>query len=210
MWTRLDFPALPTLVWSDDAGRGAAVPVLFLHGMGERGTDGWGALRHGLPTVLPARPPRPMRVVVPQCPPDCRWGDRLAELAGLLDAMRIDRLTVAGFSMGGQGVWAFAANHPDRVARLAPVSGRLPAGMPASDLASCLPQVPTWVIHGARDESVPVTESDAAVAALRALGRPATFTRYERLGHMPTCEKAYADDEYLAWLAATESSESGA
>ena len=202
MWTRLDFSALPTLVWKDDAGGGGeAAPVLFLHGMGERGTDGWGALRHGLPTVLSARRPQPMRVVVPQCPPDCRWGDRLEALVALLDALKIEKLTVAGFSMGGQGAWAFAAHHPDRVARLAPVAARLPAGMRATDLASRLPKVPTWVIHGARDESVPVTESDAVVAALRALGRPPTFTRYERLGHMPTCEKAYASDEYLAWLA---------
>jgi predicted peptidase len=201
MWRRLDFSGLPVLVWEDEGHEKALPLVLFLHGAGERGVDGWSALRYGLPSVLGQPRPERMRVVVPQCPPECRWGDRLELLALLLDTLRGEAVTVTGFSMGGQGVWAFAEKCPDRVTRLAPVSARLPVGRIATELAPRLPDVPTWVIHGGHDERVPASESDAIVAALSSLGRRPTYTRYEGLGHGITCDKAYADSGYRAWLA---------
>src|SRR5215472_18439815 len=118
MWRLLDLPS-PVLLWEAPAETAAPV-VLFLHGVGERGRDGWSALRYGLPSVL-ARPRREaMRVLVPQCPSASRWTDHTEDLARWLDALRIGALAVTGFSMGGQGVWAFAARFPDRVNRLAP------------------------------------------------------------------------------------------
>ncbi len=175
--------------------------MLFLHGAGERGVDGSSALRYALPRVLEKPRPEKLRVVVPQCPPESRWGDHLDSLGGLADALRSETLAVAGFSMGAQGAWAFAARYPDRVRRLAPVAGRLPAGVSAAELASRLPDVPTWVIHGTLDERVPVAESDAIVAALNALGRRPIYTRHEGRGHEAACRRAYADGEYRAWLA---------
>ena len=205
MWHRLDFPKLPVLAWEDDAYQKALPLVLFLHGAGERGVDGWSALRYGLPSVLGQPRPERMRVVVPQCPPECRWDDRLEHLALLLDTLPGEALTVTGFSMGGQGVWAFAAKYPGRATRLAPVAARLPVGTNAIELAPRLPDVPTWVIHGGHDERVPAAESDAIVAALNALGHRPTYTRYEGLGHAVTCDTAYADSGYRAWLAGHDS-----
>jgi predicted peptidase len=202
MWRRLDFPRLPVLIWEDEASEQASPLVLFLHGAGERGVDGSSVVRYALPAVLAKARPEKMRVVVPQCPPERRWSDQLEDLARLLDALKANTLTVAGFSMGGQGVWAFAARYPDRAARLAPVAGRLPVDTNATELASRLPDVPTWLIHGTHDERVPVAESDAIVAALNALGRRPIYSRREGLRHEATCRKAYADGEYRAWLAA--------
>jgi predicted peptidase len=200
MWRRLEFPQLPVVVWEDGAPETSPL-VLFLHGAGERGFDGWGAIRYALPRVLEKPRPEKMRVVVPQCPPERRWGDQLEDLARLLDALRIEAISVAGFSMGGQGVWAFAAQYPDRVTRLAPIAGRLPVGTIATELAPRLPDVPTWVIHGGKDQRVPVADSDAIVAALGALGRRPIYTRHDRLGHEAVCHDAYADSAYRAWLA---------
>jgi predicted peptidase len=201
MWRRLDFPNLPVLVWEDPPGEHPSPLVLFLHGAGERGVDGWSVLRYALPRVLEQSRSEKMRVVVPQCPPEARWGDRLDDLGRLLDTIRAGAVTVAGFSMGGQGVWAFAGRYPDRAARLAPVAGRLPGDTNAGELAARLPDVPTWVIHGTKDDRVPVAESDAIVAALNALGRRPTYARHEGRGHEATCRKAYADGGYRAWLA---------
>jgi hypothetical protein len=46
-----------------------------------------------------------------------------------------------------------------------------------------------------------VTESDAIVAALRATGGKPAYSRYDATGHVPTCDRAYADPELLDWLA---------
>jgi predicted peptidase len=201
MWRRLDFPELPVLLWEDEASEQAAPLVLFLHGAGERGVDGWSAARYALPRVLEQPRPEKMRVVVPQCPPERRWGDQLEDLARLLDALNVEALTVSGFSMGGQGVWAFAAQYPDRVTRLAPIAGRLPVGANATELAHRLPDVPTWVIHGGKDQRVPIADSDAVVAALGSLGRRPIYTRHDHLGHEAVCHGAYADSAYRTWLA---------
>jgi hypothetical protein len=102
MWRLLDL-SRPTVLW-EVPGESAAPAVLFLHGAGERGVDGWSALRHGLPSVL-ARPRREgIRVLVPQCPPESRWDDRVEDVARSLDSLCIGALAVTGFSMGGQGV----------------------------------------------------------------------------------------------------------
>jgi predicted peptidase len=202
MWRRLDSSRLPVLLWEDENEGRTAPLVLFLHGAGERGVDGWSTVGYALPRVLERPRPEKMRVVVPQCPPGARWGDCLDDLERLLDVLKDDAVAVAGFSMGGQGAWAFAARYPDRVTRLAPVAGRLPADTSATELATRVPDVPTWVIHGGSDERVPAAESDAIVAALNALGRRPTYTRHEGIGHEATCRRAYKDNAYRAWLAA--------
>jgi predicted peptidase len=199
MWRLLDHPT-PLHLW-EGPGESAAPTVLFLHGAGERGTDGLSALRYGLPSLLTLPRREAMRVLVPQCPSGSRWTDHLDDVARGLDSLCIGAIALTGFSLGGQGVWAFAAQFPDRVNRLAPIAGRLPRGVEPMKLAASIPDVPIWVTHGARDDRVPVAESDAIVAALTAQGRRPTYTRYADLDHVRSCDAAYRDDAYRAWLA---------
>lgn len=202
MFRRLDFEGLPVLVREPESPEAETVSplVLFLHGSGERGVDGWSALRHGLPKFAGRREVARIRIAVPQCPPAERWSEWVDPLASLLDALGSERAVVTGFSMGGRGAWAFALRHSARVLRLSPVAARVPPETTAKELALALPPVPTWVMHSRDDERVPVSESDAAVAALAALGRRPRYTRYEGLSHGATSETAYADGEYLTWL----------
>jgi pimeloyl-ACP methyl ester carboxylesterase len=79
-----------------------------------------------------------------------------AVLAGLMDALSIQRASLIGNSMGGKLAWQFAALHPDRVDKLILVSpdgfaspgfeyGR-PAKVPV--VARVLPYVlPTWLLR---------------------------------------------------------------
>jgi predicted peptidase len=199
VWRALDLCALPTLAWEDGLEREARV-VVFLHGSGERGVDGSSALRHGLPRVVEEGAEVSFKLVVPQCPVSSRWTDHLEDLRAVIDRLSSAvPCALTGFSMGGQGVWAFAATFPSRISRIAPVSGRLP--VPAIALARAVRSIPTWVIHGTADERVPVTESDAIVAALRATGGKPAYSRYDATGHVPTCDRAYTDPELLDWLA---------
>src|ERR1051326_2897533 len=64
-----------------DASRSWPV-ILFLHGSGERGTDGWRETIHGVANTIRFEPARvPAIVVFPQAPPETRWLDEPARAA---------------------------------------------------------------------------------------------------------------------------------
>jgi dienelactone hydrolase len=92
---------------------------------------------------------------------------------------RRDRVYVTGHSMGGHGTWHLAANDPDRFLAIAPSAGWCGfdtyVGRPTSDLESIwqgadgssltmelipnIASVPTFILHGLRDDNVPPSEA---------------------------------------------------
>jgi predicted peptidase len=192
MFRRFDFEGSPVLVQEPEIRdpETASPLVLFLHGSGERGVDEWSALGHGLPAVAGRPEVARVRIAVPQCPP--RWAlDRLGRPPRVARRRARDCARRRHWVQhGGRGAWALALRHPALVLRLSPIAGRLPPETTADELARALPPVPTWVIHGRDDERVPVSESDAAVTALAAIGRRPRYTRYEGLSHGATSETA--------------------
>ena len=63
--------------------------VLFLHGMGERGSDLDLVKKHGIPKVVMKRQEFPFIAVSPQCPMESTWPALTDELHALLvDVMR--------------------------------------------------------------------------------------------------------------------------
>lgn len=118
--------------------------ILFLHGSGERGSDGLKQTAVGLYPAVQKNPERwPAIVVMPQLPEEdrtpgsffMRWRHRgdLA-LAALDDALALcaasgpqsranpKRVALTGLSNGGQGAWQLAALHPERFTRVMPVA----------------------------------------------------------------------------------------
>src|SRR5688572_7819514 len=92
--------------------------ILFLHGAGETGTDGWKQVAVGLgPAIMLAAEQWNFLVVFPQKPPSEQRGWIAHEklILDVLDRTRkeysIDpaRLYCTGLSMGGAGTWALAA-----------------------------------------------------------------------------------------------------
>src|SRR5882724_7296436 len=57
-------------------------------------------------------------------PPAYATEDFASDLVGVMDALGWERMTVVGHSMGGHNAMAFAAWHPERVARLVIVDSR--------------------------------------------------------------------------------------
>jgi predicted peptidase len=206
VWQKVELCGLPTFSWGH--ADPAAPVVVFLHGIGERGDDGLAAVSLGLPRVVAQGLATAFRVVVPQCPVTRRWTECIDELRALFDGIPSlwpeapAQSVLTGFSMGGQGVWAFAARHPARIARIAPVAARIPPDLTAAEIAGALRSMPTWVVHGALDRQVPVANSDSMVAALRAQGAAPTYTRYLTADHIGACERAYGDPTFRAWLVA--------
>ena len=158
--------------------------VLFLHGSGERGDDLTLVKRYGPPMLVENGKKFPFILLSPQCKLDKFW-DPLS-LIILLDEIeskyKVDksRIYVTGLSIGGTGTWELAFTAPDRFAAIAPVCGRTVYLY----LNACqLKNLPIWVFHGAKDDVVPISESEKMVKALKECGSNVRFTVYPEGNH---------------------------
>ena len=172
--------------------------LLFLHGAGERGEDPALAKRHGPLKVLEQGMDLPFVIAAPLCPPGKWWNNHM--LIEFLDHLLAtnpvdpDRVYLTGLSMGGFGTWSLATEFPDRFAAIAPVCG---GGY--WFLADQLRDVPVWAFHGARDEVIPLEESQRMVRAIQAAGGDAQLTIYPEADHDAWTE-TYANPELYRWF----------
>jgi predicted peptidase len=173
--------------------------LVFLHGAGERGDDLEKVKVHGPPKLVAEGRKLPFLLVSPQCPSESWWTyEPVPELIDRIEQdYRVDpdRIYLTGLSMGGYGVWSFAARQPRRYAAIVPICG---GGIPY--LMRSLAHLPIWVFHGEKDPAVPLEESDRLVRMLRSIGNnQIRFTVYPDTGH-DSWTPAYAMDELFAWM----------
>lgn len=202
--------------------------ILFLHGAGERGTDGFKQTAVGIGQAIRLNIERfPAIVVFPQVLPGRAWvGEQAAmAIAALDEVMAIysvdpERVYLTGLSMGGHGTWYIAYHWPDRFAAIVPICGfivfpetlrlffgELPPGQqeiqsaedPYRKVAERIKHLPVWVFHGVDDPVVSVEASRRMVDALRALGADVQYTEYEEVGHN-AWDPAYAESALMPWL----------
>jgi predicted peptidase len=172
--------------------------ILFLHGTEQRGDDPSVLLDLDILTFADEEGQFPFVAVVPQCPAGQHWSPSV--LKQLLDAVQVSlavdrsRVYLTGFSMGGYGVWQTAAALPGTFAAIAPLCGM-------SDVpdAPALAKVPAWVFHGARDQNVPISESQKMVKALRRAGGDPMFTVYPDSSH-DIWTMTYHDSRLYLWF----------
>ncbi|PWU05594.1 MAG: hypothetical protein C5B51_14110 [Terriglobia bacterium] len=93
---------------------------------------------------------------------------------------RIDpaRIFLMGHSMGAFAAWRLAIAHPDIFAALGPISG---GGDPAGMVK--IRHIPQYVVHGGKDDTVPVTQSRAMVEAGRKAGATIVYIEAPDAGH---------------------------
>lgn len=193
--------------------------VLFLHGLGERGSDNRQQLRHLPESMADAalRKKYPCYLLAPQCPGDDTWigGDwRERNAAGVdspataaLDMARaalfatlrtepIDagRIYLTGLSLGGYGSWDLGVRHPEWFAAMLPVCGGGDA-----EHAYRLLDMPLWAWHGERDRTVPPEQSQRMIDALKQLGAKPKFTLLKGVAH-DSWNDAYGKGGALDWL----------
>lgn len=187
--------------------------IVFLHGIGERGNDGWRQTEVGIGKAIRWYPERfPALVLMPQCAPSTVWSsmehangapaykhiDEAIEYVTDRYNVDPDRVTLTGLSMGGYGVFHYGAMRADRFAAFMPLCG---GGSP--DDAAALARRPLWAFHGADDTAVAPEQSEKMVEAIRAEGGAVKYTVYPGVGH--NCwDRAYGDAETIAWLLAQE------
>ena len=198
--------------------------ILFLHGSGERGTDGLRQTDVGLGEAIRRHADRwPAVVIFPQAPPEYRWHGKVAHLAlATLDrtlrelTTDADRVYLVGVSAGANGVWNLAYRYPERFAALVAVCGWVaptpdrreaivPAdgGPPHPAIAARIRSLPVWIWHGGADDVVPVEESRRMAQALHARGGQVTYTELAGVGH-DAWTPAFDSPELPAWLLAQQ------
>jgi predicted peptidase len=201
--------------------------ILFLHGSGERGSDGLLQTDVGLPHAIRLDKSRfPFVVVIPQCEKEKIWGDPAMEIQALgalensIKEFHGDRnhIYLSGLSMGGYGTWEFASRNPGRFAALVPIcSGVRPIkDMPQlrvtkvddaritdqyAEVARRVGSTPVWMFHGDVDQAVPVEESRKMSEAIKAAGGNVKYTEYPGVNHN-SWDRAYAEPELVPWLLA--------
>lgn len=175
--------------------------VLFLHGAGERGNDIELVKRNGPPKLIEEGKNFPFILVSPQCLEQTRWNYQTQSLIALLDEIeskyRVDknRIYVTGLSMGGQGTWSLALTQPNRFAAIAPICGWTDTWEVCK-----IKHLPVWVFHGAKDNVVPVTESQQMFDALKQCGAEnIKLTIYPEANHDAWTE-TYNNPELYNWL----------
>ena len=205
------------------AAGGRMPPVIvFLHGSGERGSDGAKQTLVGIGPYLRAHQDRfPAIVVFPQAPDETEWAGNADLVFATLDAATRefngdpDRTYLTGLSMGGYGTWDMAMRAPGRFAALAPVCGgvvhpRRPsmgvsgiagAANPYAAVAARLKDTPVWQFHGALDDVVSPDYSRQMDAALQAAGaRDARLTIFPDANHNSWDATYSQTPELWTWL----------
>ena len=189
-----------------------ALPVIvFLHGIGQRGAGGFvpaegagGAIaRHYLGQV-------PAVILLPQCRLGSYWSDAVMEEMVMKEIEKTveefgadaNRIYLTGVSMGGYGVWHFAAQFPARFAALVSICGgsSITTGDRFAPLAEKVGKTPAWLFHGVDDKVVAVAESRHIVAALKGGGN-VKYNEYPNAGHN-VWMNALGEKDLMSWLLA--------
>ncbi|MCC2668859.1 MAG: esterase [Armatimonadetes bacterium] len=178
--------------------------ILFLHGAGERGSDGLKQSQVGLGTAVRMFPERyPAIVVMPQCATDQRWDGEMAEFALKAFDQTVaelngdpDRLYLTGLSMGGAGSWYLGTRYPEKWAAVVSICGR--GDVPA--ITEKLKDKPVWVFVGDKDQAATVQFAREVSAALKNAGSARVrYTEYPGVPHN-SWDPAYAEKELATWL----------
>ncbi|HVT89041.1 MAG TPA: alpha/beta hydrolase-fold protein [Tepidisphaeraceae bacterium] len=177
--------------------------IVFLHGIGESGSDGIGCTTVGIgPAIARRNGEFPFIVIFPQTGFDwCTENSEHIMLDALRDAEKnyaIDpaRISLSGMSSGGKGTWVLGARHPEIFSALVPMGG-----FSATDEVPRLTRIPTWVLHNDGDFVVGVGNSREMYQQIKAAGGNIRYTEYNAGGH--NCwDQAYDEGELFTWLQA--------
>ena len=182
--------------------------MLFLHGAGERGTDLQRAGIHGPLKLVREGREFPLIIIAPQCPEKELWQSE--PLMQLLDrvtdkyAVDTKRIYLTGLSMGGYGAWSLGLRHPEKFAALVPICGganAIDAILGPGDKGAAFQSLPIWAFHGAKDDVVPLDESERIVNELKKRGvRDIKLTVYPEAKH-DSWSETYQNPELHEWLA---------
>jgi len=160
--------------------------ILFLHGRSSCGQDINLVKNYGPPWVAEQNTDFSFVVLAPQCAEGEDWMNKPDILAALLDDVlkryRIeqDRVYLTGTSLGGNGTWCLACQHPEYFAAIAPLASK--PTIPNSWNKQLI-SMPIWAFHGEKDLIHPLKYDEAMISALCMQGGTPRFTILSDQGH---------------------------
>jgi predicted esterase len=182
--------------------------VLYLHGAGERGSDGKRQLTIGLaPAIKKRQSSFPFIAVFPQCEdtsarylagwladsPDAKRALKILDQVESDYSIDTSRRILTGWSMGGYGTWSVAAATPSKWQAILPLAGG------GADLAGKLADIPIWAFHGSEDAAIRPSQSRRTIAALRSAGAEPRYTEISGGKHDIT-HIVYDTDAVIQWM----------
>ena len=197
--------------------------LIFLHGIGERGSDNELQLKYVDKVFLNPKNYEnyPSIVVFPQAPLNDNWSSRLLTdneirqvfpengkptnslqlvmklMDSLVEEDFVDkkRVYLSGLSNGAMGSFELLKNRPNMFASAVIICG---GGNPlwAKEFAKT---TPVWVAHGSDDDDVYPELSINMVKAIIKQGGSPKLTLYENVGH-DSWFNVFRDPEYLKWI----------
>jgi predicted peptidase len=138
--------------------------------------------------------------------PDCTATDWVqpeseSDILKLLDAIHANypidsqRTLITGYSMGGLGVWHYAARYPERF-RAAVVM----AGIPPENALEIDWRIPLYVIHSHQDELMPIQPILNVLPRLQAKGVSIEFLPLNGITHFETYRFVQPLHSTVSWI----------
>jgi predicted peptidase len=175
--------------------------IVFLHGIGEGGSNGTTNTTVGLGPAIAKNPAKfGFIAIFPQS--GGTWSGEGAQKMAIeiLDATarqyNVDpaRVYLTGLSTGGYGTWAIGAKYANRFAAIAPM-----CAYSGVDYADKLTRMPVWAFHNSGDPFVLASSTKSTVKKINQLGGNAKQSIYGGLGH--NCwDRAYKNDDLFRWM----------
>jgi len=178
--------------------------IIFLHGVGEGGSDSIPNLKVGLgPIVGDQASSFPFIVIFPQSD-NGHWNadsenatDVIAELdeVSKMYPVNADKVILTGLSTGGYGTWAIGSKYKDRFAALVPMA----SSENAFDQAPNLVNMPIRSFHNNGDPFAAMWNDEVMCQKINTLGGHADMTKTSGGGH--NCwDIAYGETDLLTWM----------
>jgi predicted peptidase len=181
--------------------------IIYLHGVGERGTDPLLIEKYCLPKYIVEGLNLESYIYAPLCPPGKRWEELdaivVAGIEELITEYPINkiRVSITGFSMGAQGLWKLVVSHPGLFRNIAPVAGRIPQKQEFLDRLPLIIDKSIWIFHSNSDKDVDVNNSLTIIRELKSHGASnLSYIIYDGLSHGETADKVYSDPSFYEWI----------
>lgn len=176
---------------------------IFLHGIGERGSDNeqqlkWGASLFKADSI---RDKYPSIVIFPQCLPDHYWFDSwgIKTLKGLIDSVsekyKVNKIDIGGLSMGAYGTYAMVSQYPGFFTGAVAISGD-----GDTRKAPAMAKTKWRIFAGKLDHIVSSDKSEKMAAALKKSGAAVSLTLYPRADHTGSWVNAFSEPDFVSWI----------
>lgn len=174
--------------------------IIYLHHNSAVGDDLSLVRNSGLMRVLNEGTNIPFIVVAPQLPSDMNmsWDPKFVNevVKDAIKRFNADslRITLTGYSLGGNGAIKYASSFPKNILAVISVAGW---GNPAD--ACKLRNTSLWAFHGIEDKIVDPQSSRGFCASLKNCGGNVRLTEFPNVGHN-IWRNAYTYDGLFKWL----------